>query len=228
MFIQPPNINSSDTKAFFTTRQFNEENVPVSKALSAEFNIPESNIFLPVQKHTDRVYVLKSGHERVIADAVISDRENVLIGVIVADCVPVLLYDREKRVIGAVHAGWKGTASQILKEVIRRMQAEFNSLPEDILIAIGPSIRQCSYEVGEDVKEEVVKGTGEGDYFSKRDEKYFIDLSTANKIQALNTGVLPENIWQSGECTFCNPDKFYSYRYLKGSAGRQGGFIGIW
>ncbi|MCK5505317.1 MAG: polyphenol oxidase family protein, partial [Thermodesulfovibrionia bacterium] len=70
--------------------------------------------------------------------------------------------------------------------------------------------------------------TGEGDYFSKRDEKYYIDLSTANKIQALNAGILPENIWQSGECTFCSPDKFYSYRYLKGSEGRQGGFIGIW
>ncbi len=228
MFIQPPNINSSDTKAFFTTRHFNKESIPLTKALSAEFNIPETNIFMPVQKHTDRVHVLTSCHETVLADAVSTDREKVLIGVIVADCVPVLLCDMGKRVIGAVHAGWRGTAAQILKEVIKKMQAEFNCSPEDLLIAIGPSIRQCSYEVDEDVKEEVRKGTGEGDYFSKRDEKYFIDLSTANKIQALNAGILPENIWQSGECTFCSPDKFYSYRYLKGSEGRQGGFIGIW
>ncbi len=228
MFIQPPNINSSDTKAFFTTRHFNKERDLLTKELSAEFNIPESSIFMPVQKHTDTVHVLRSDHEEVVADAVITDRGNVLIGVIVADCVPVLLCDTGKRVIGAVHAGWKGTAAQILKEAIRKMQAEYNSLPEDILIAIGPSIRQCSYEVDENVKEEVRKGTGEGDYFSKSDEKYFIDLSTANKIQALNTGILPENIWQSGECTFCSPDKFYSYRYLKGSEGRQGGFIGIW
>lgn len=228
MLIKPPNIDLPDIKAFFTTKHFSRENVPLSLALSEELNISESNIYMPVQKHTNRVHVLKSGSEPVTADAVVTSMENVLIGVIVADCVPVLLYDREKRVIGAVHAGWRGTAAGILKETIELMGRDFNSLPSDILTAIGPSIRQCSYEVDEKVKTEVQRATGEGVYYKRHAEKCFLDLSTANKIQALHAGVLPENIWQSEECTFCNPEKYYSYRYLKGSEGRQGGFIGIW
>ncbi len=228
MLIKPPNIDLPDMKAFFTTKHFCMENVPLRHALSGGFNIPESNIYMPVQKHTNRVHVLNSGSEPVIADAVVTSRENVLIGVIVADCVPVLLYDMNKRVIGAVHAGWRGTAAGILIETIELMVRDFSSLASDIMVAIGPSIRQCSYEVDEKVKTEVQMATGEGVYFKKHDDKYFLDLSTANRIQALSTGVIPENIWQSEECTFCNPEKFYSYRYLKGSEGRQGGFIGIW
>ena len=210
MLIKPPNIDLPDIKAFFTTKHFSRENVHLSLALSEELNISESNIYMPVQKHTNRVHVLKSGSEPVTADAVVTSMENVLIGVIVADCVPVLLYDREKRVIGAVHAGWRGTAAGILKETIELMGRDFNSLPSDILAAIGPSIRQCFYEVDEKVKTEVQRATGEGVYYKRHAEKCFLDLSTANKIQALHAGVLPENIWQSEECTFCNPEKYYS------------------
>ncbi len=108
------------------------------------------------------------------------------------------------------------------------MNERFNCAYEDILVAIGPSIRQCSYEVDEDVKIEVQRATGDGNYYCKQSEKYFLDLSSANKIQALSIGVSQENIWQSEECTFCNPDRFYSYRYSKDLAGRQGGFIGMW
>ena len=228
MFIKPPNINSPDIRAFFTTKKFNEKNAPVNEALSAEFDISKNNVYMPVQKHTNRVHVLRSSPEPVVADAVITDREKILIGILVADCVPVLLYDSKKRIIGAVHAGWRGTAAQILKRTIRAMQEEFKSLPGEIYAALGPSIRQCSYEVSEDVKTGVLKATGEGSYYNKNADKYFIDLSEANKVQAVSSGILPENMWQSEECTFCNPDRFHSYRYSKGSAGRQGGFIGIW
>ncbi len=228
MIIKPPNINFPDMKAFFTTKDFHKGSMPLSQALSEELNISESNIYMPVQKHTNHVHVLKSESEPVTADAVVTSMVNVLIGVIVADCGPVLLYDREKRVIGAVHAGWRGTAAGILKETIEVMGRDFGSSASDIMAAIGPSIRQCSYEVDEKVKTEVQRATGEGVYFKKDAEKYFLDLSTANKIQALSVGVLPEKIWQSEECTFCKPEKFYSYRHLKGSGGRQGGFIGIW
>ena len=146
----------------------------------------------------------------------------------VADSVTLLLYDRLQGIIAAVHAGWRGTAQEILKGTIRAMQERFDSSIDKILIAIGPSIRQCCYEVGDEVETSVRNVTGEGDYYINKSNKRFIDLSSANKIQALSVGIPEENIWQSEECTFCNPDKFHSYRYTKKSAGRQGGFIGMW
>lgn len=226
--IRPLNIDAQNIRAFFTTRTFNSNNEYIGAALSKELGIPEDKIYLPVQKHTDRIHVLETEFEPAVADAVITARKNLLIGILVADCVPVLLYDRGNKVIGAVHAGWRGTAKKILKNTIRIMRKEFLCSPENISVAIGPSIRKCSYEVGEDVKTEVQKATGVGNYYRRQGEKYFVDLSSANKIQALNSGIPRENIWQSDECTYCNPDKFYSYRFSKRTAGRQGGFIGIW
>ena len=226
--IKPLNIDASNIRAFFTTRIFNNNNEFIGAALSKEFDMPEDKIYLPVQKHTGNIHVLEGRFGPVVADAVVTDRENILIGILVADCVPVLLYDGGNKVIGAVHAGWRGTAKQILKNTIEMMINRFRCSPGNISVAIGPSIRQCSYEVAEDVKTEVQKATGEGNYYRKQGEKYYVDLSSANRIQALTAGIPRENIWQSDECTFCEPDKFYSYRFSKGTAGRQGGFIGMW
>ncbi|MBI5740887.1 MAG: peptidoglycan editing factor PgeF [Nitrospirae bacterium] len=227
-FIIPPSLTFHGIRAFFTVRSFVSSHNHVREALAQEFNIPKDGIYLPVQKHTNRVQVLESGASPETADAVITVRKNIFIGVLVADCVPILLFDRGKAVTGAVHAGWRGTAKQILKETIQAMQDRFGSSPCDILMAIGPSIRQCSYEVDEDVKASVEEATGEGDYFRREGDKYYIDLSSANRMQALSMRILPENIWQSGECTYCNPERFYSYRRSMGTHGRQGGFIGMW
>ncbi len=226
--VKPPNIDQPGIRAFFTTKDVFEGARPSRELLSGEFNIPEDNIYLPVQEHTNKVHLLGSGSASVVADAVITARKNFLIGILVADCVPVLLYDKEKEVIGAVHAGWRGTAGRILPDTITMMHETFRSSPQDISVAIGPSIKQCCYEVGGEVKERVLEATGEGDYFFEKSGSCYVDIALANKVQALDAGVLPNNIWLSDECTFCNPDKYHSYRYSKESAGRQGGFIGMW
>jgi len=223
-FIEPQNLISDALRAVFTTRA-SGDNI---EAVAERYNVSRDDIFLPIQKHTDNVHILDSGAEPVIADAVITGKKGILIGVQVADCVPVLLYDKSQGIIGAVHAGWRGTAKEILKGTIRTMQERFASSPDNISIAIGPSIRQCCYEVGDEVETSVRNVTGEGNYYVIKGNKRFIDLSSANKIQALSMGIPIENIWQSEECTFCNPEKFYSYRHAKKSAGRQGGFIGMW
>ena len=228
LLVKPPNIDQSGVRAFFTTKDVCKGGRPSKKLLSEEFNISEDNIYLPVQEHTNKVHLLESGLGPVVADAVITARKNLLVGVLVADCVPVLLYDKEKEVIGAVHAGWRGTAGRILPDTIKMMHEKFCSSPLNISVAIGPSIKQCCYEVGEEVTERVLAATGDGDYFFKKDGSCFVDIAFANKVQALDAGVIPENIWLSGECTFCNPDKYHSYRYSKENAGRQGGFIGMW
>ncbi len=228
IYIKPPILALSGIKAVFTTKNLLDNSNRIDEALAADLEIDKGSIYLPVQKHTNIIQILEDNPETVIADAVVTDRKNVYIGVITADCVPVLLYDREREIIGAVHAGWRGTSNQILKHTITKIQEKFGCLLGDVLIAIGPSIRQCSYEVGEEVITEVRKATGDGDYYNIKGGRYFIDLSSANKIQALHAGIPAENIWQSQECTFCSPDRFYSYRYSKGVKGRQGGFIGMW
>ncbi|HWR59237.1 MAG TPA: peptidoglycan editing factor PgeF [Thermodesulfovibrionales bacterium] len=218
-----PEIFDNKAIAFFTGRTLGAD--PERLADIARFE--KQRIYLPIQKHTDKVLVLDSDMGPKIADAVITNRKDVLIGVQTADCVPILLCDTRTHAIGAVHAGWRGTSTQILTKTIRAMEERFSSSAADILVAIGPSIRGCCYNVGYEVIESVTHSTGEGDYFEKKGEKYFLDLSSANRYQAISSGILSDNIWLSGDCTFCLPEKYYSYRYTRGPVGRQGGFIGL-
>jgi YfiH family protein len=209
-------------KAFFTGKR---PGVDLSR-IAEITSVSTQSIYLPIQKHTDKVLPLDSFEPR-IGDAVITDRKGVVIGVQGADCVPILLYDRRTLATGAVHAGWRGTAAELLRKTIEAMAGRFSSSPSDIAIAIGPGIRWCCYGVGHEVIDAVRKATGEGDYFRIAGEKYCLDLPTANRYQAISMGVGAENIWMSDECTFCLPQKYYSYRFAKGPAGRQGGFIGV-
>jgi YfiH family protein len=218
-----PDIFDGRVEAFFTRKPLGANIGRISSLLS----IPKKDIYLPVQKHTDRVFILQSDLTPATADAVITRRKGILLGVRVADCVPILLHDRRKYTVGVIHAGWRGTASQIIKMTLHMMVDVFGSAPEDIMVAIGPSIRWHCYDVGREVKEAVCEATGEGTYCISERNKYFIDLSSANRIQALGSGIPGENIWSSAECTRCNPDSFYSYRYDKKYAGSQGGFIGV-
>ncbi|MBI4684201.1 MAG: peptidoglycan editing factor PgeF [Nitrospirae bacterium] len=223
MIISPFNLKAFSIKAFFTTKPLNGNPTELFKNIG----ISENNIYLPIQKHTGKVMMLENDLSPVIADAVITKRKNILIGIQVADCVPMLLYDKQQGVAGAVHAGWRGTAEGILKNTIKLICDRFHSVPEDIMVAFGPSIRWCCYNVGYEVLAMVMKSTGSGDYYKKKNDIFYIDLATANKYQAISMGIPEENLWISQECTHCNPDRFYSYRYTKGPTGRQGGFIGI-
>ena len=217
-----PDIFKGRVTAFFTGKDPGDDLAEISKSFSTK----QEDIDLPIQKHTDKIVLLESSREPVIADAVITKEEGVLIGVRVADCVPILLYEKEKRVMGAVHAGWRGTAAGIVKKTIKKVMERFGGRGEDFLVAIGPSIKGSCYAVDHAVADAVRMATGEGEYCIIKGEKYYLDLPSANKQQVLSLGVPEQNIWVSSECTFCNPEKFFSYRFSKGSAGRQAGFIG--
>jgi YfiH family protein len=221
--VMVPEIFENKVVAFFTGRKVGADNLQ----LSGIPLIADRKIYMPIQKHTDKVLILDSDLERKLADAVITKRKDVIIGVQTADCVPILLYDTKARAIGAVHAGWRGTAARILRETIKAMGDRFGSSASNILVAIGPSIKGCCYNVGYEVIEAVEIATGNGEYWTEKGEKYFIDLPSVNKQQAVSSGIPPENVWISDDCTFCLSDKYYSYRHAKGPTGRQGGFIGI-
>lgn len=217
-----PEIFDGFVMAFFTDRDI---------SLNVE-NITGRRVYYPIQKHTDKVILLKDKTTPVAGDAVITKRHDVLLGVKTADCVPILLYDKLCGAIGAVHAGWRGTAAGILKKTIVEMTRTFGTEPEDLIISIGPSIRWCCYEVGREVVDAVVKETGKGEYYrAKKSGKFCLDLQTANRQQAISMGVQERNISVIEECTFCYPERYYSYRYAVKhggpDSGRQGGFIGM-
>ncbi len=217
--IAPDIFKGLPLEAVFTTKSFHLDEYQVRIQLRAEA------VYLPIQKHTDKIIVVDHDMEPKIADAVVTERKGLLIGIVTADCVPLLLYDRRRRIAGAVHAGWRGTAAGIMKKTIRVFMDRFNSSPDDIIVAVGPSIKGSCYQVGPEVVDAVTAMTGQGDYLSARGDIRLVDLPSANKLQAVSEGILPENVWISEECTHCLPERYYSYRYAKGTTGRQYGFI---
>ena len=168
-------------------------------------------------------------------DALMTDEEGVILSAFSADCVPILFYDKGHRAIASCHSGWRGTHGRILARVIEAMQREFSSKPEEIYIAIGPSICKNCYEVSEDVGEafldafpalrEMTKNASPIERVSE--EKFHIDLWELNRIIALEAFIPPENISISGYCTMERPDLFFSHRYSQGKRGVQGAFISL-
>ncbi len=217
-----PDIIKNHVTAFFTQKDTGADLDYISKI----FKIRKDNIYMPIQKHTGRIVFIEPSFKRKIADAALTKEKGILLGVQVADCVPILMYEIKEGVSGVVHAGWRGTSEAILKKTILAIKEKYSGRPENIMIAIGPSIRGCCYEVDHDVLSAVRQATGEGEYFSEKSHKYCLDLAAANKYQALSMKIPESNIWISDECTFCSNEKFYSYRYARGPTGRQGGFIG--
>ncbi len=222
--IFPDIFHNLKVNAFFTdkTESINKENL--SKIAG---NNSIRYFYLPIQQHTDNVIILTDDFTPQVGDAVITQRKDVLIGVKTADCVPILLFDKKYLIISSVHAGWRGAAKGILKKVIHILIEEFSSGTENILIAMGPSVGSCCYNVGEDIINELKKITGEGDYIKRQENKWYIDLSKVNQIQALSLGLDIKNIWLSKKCTSCKSHKYHSYRKDKESTKRQGGFIRI-
>ena len=153
-----------------------------------------------------------------------------------ADCISLLFYDDNKKVIGDVHSGWKGTAQRISKKAVEKMIKEYNSNPKDIICCICPSIRKCHFEVDTDVME-IFKN--EFEYTGKIDEiislgrkvdnkqKYNIDTVLINKILLKDMGLQEKNIIDCDICTVCDSEDFHSYRVEKINFGRNGAFIGM-
>lgn len=150
-------------------------------------------------------------------DALVTNDKDVCLIVMLADCVPVILFDRKKRIVGVAHAGWKGTVRGSTSNTVKTMMKTFGSNPTDILAGIGPSIGPESYEVGPEVIE-IVNSTFQGDKALIREGKNgkgFFDLWTANQHQLLDVGIPRENIEIAGISTYLLDDVFFSERRQK-------------
>jgi YfiH family protein len=179
------------------------------------------------QIHGDSITVIencKTRYEVPTCDALITQEKNRPLMVMVADCIPVLIYDPIQEVIAAIHAGRAGVFSEIIPKSIARMQKRYGSNPKDILVHLGPSIHQCCYEVGAEIKEEAQRAGYT--YAIKIDnDRYFLDLLAITDRQLKDSGIEEEHIERSDQCTACNTDIFYSYRAEKNKCGRFAGII---
>ena len=165
--------------------------------------------------------------QRLECDGIITNQPEVMIAVSVADCVPVLLLDPEKKVVTALHAGWKGTAGNISSKGVAAMVSLFGSDPSQILAAVGPAISHCCYKVDTPVLEAFRSQGGGYERFAEPagDGQWQLDMPAANVAQLLDSGLLGQNIEVASQCVSCTPELFFSYRRDNGDTGRQMGFI---
>ncbi len=157
-------------------------------------------------------------------DAMVTDCEGVCLMVLSADCVPVLFYDYKHRVIAAAHAGWRGSAANIVGEVVKAMQ-HLGCVPQDILAAIGPSIGPCCFEVDEEVAAVFRPSFPDLVHVGVRNGKFQVNLWEVNRRELLNAGLVDSNIEVAGECSVCSRETFFSYRRQGKTAGRFGAGI---
>lgn len=204
------------------------ENVEKNRALFHEaFGVPAGRLVTVSQVHGKEILVIEGSlpDKPVEADAIVTAETNVAIGMLTADCQPILLYDPVNHAIGAVHAGWKGTALGIVVETGELMWKKYGTRPEDLIVSLGPCIGPCCYKVGWNVLEEYMSRHKESaDCFSEKDGLR-MDINIANTVQLALIGVKNENIFNGARCTSCNSDLFFSHRKDNGRTGRQLSFI---
>jgi polyphenol oxidase len=206
------------------------------------------------QVHSDVIHVVRSPQPGpLVGDGLVTNLPGVALGILVADCFPVLLVDSRNKAVGAFHCGWRPTVKRMVEKGLGIMRREFGSHPQDIYAAIGPGIQSCCYEVGEELREQFesqfayaselfhtvqdsdpvrekypllfmnARAPGHGDPCIK----LHLDLREANRRQLLALGVPEKNISALPNCTACDTSKFFSHRAEKGLTGRMMALVGI-
>ena len=196
-----------------------EENVISNRLkLAGQMMIKPDQMLFPDQCHTAELKCIQRTHKFLDlseTDGLITDQNDLCLCVLAADCVPVLLYDQRKKIIAAVHAGWKGTVKQIVPGAIDKMRWQYGSEPGDILAGVGPAISPERYEVGQEVGSEVKNlfQDSQGIIFHNHEShRDHIDLQEANRKLLLRCGLQRENIEIMRTCTYSNPGLFFSAR----------------
>jgi polyphenol oxidase len=165
-------------------------------------------------------------------DGIFTHTPGLVLSILTADCMSILLVDRRRKNIAALHAGWRGTRENIPGHGADLLLREYNGHPEDCLAVVGPSIRSCCYQVGPEVAESFHQEWGKASsQFLTPDpdetDKFKLDLPTVARNQLLRSGFIPKNIFANPPCTSCYKDRFFSHRGDHGHSGRMMALIGI-
>lgn len=174
------------------------------------------NLTSNIQIHSDIVNKVdeKNIGSKKEGDALITNLKNVPLLVFTADCVPIAIIDKNKKSIGLVHAGWRGSYEKIPKKAIDSMISAYKTNPNDLICIIGPSIGKCCYEVSKELIEKfkIIIPNKNEEFYKIENGRYYLDLWKVNEIILMDSGVKKENIINLNICTSCQSDKFHSYR----------------
>jgi YfiH family protein len=191
------------------------------------------SLVIAQQIHGDEVVVVDESHsgfgaythENAIigADAMITNTRFLALGILTADCVPIMVLDPVKKAIGIAHAGWRGMLKMIGAKTIHQMEDAFGTRPADCLVNLGPSIGPCCYTVGEDIIRQFHESFGAENCITYGR----LDLQLAARKQLIDSGLKADNIWQQKLCTACNLSLFYSFRAEGGVTGRMMSVISL-
>ncbi|MCL5027722.1 MAG: peptidoglycan editing factor PgeF [Bacteroidetes bacterium] len=181
-----------------------------------------NNIALQKQIHSDKIIYVTKGGVCGESDAMITDKINLGLAISTADCAAIFLYDKKRKIIAAVHSGWRGTKKRILHKTLLTLSNAFQSKPENILAYIAPSINQKNYEVGEEVAKHF-----ENKYLIPSGKKYLLDVAQTNYDILINFGVKSYNIQASSLCSFEMNQLLHSYRRDGQQSGRAFGIIAM-
>ena len=194
------------------------------KTLCEELGYDYSKMCKPFQVHSSTVKCVDDDLSQIdmkATDGLITKSNDLILTTKNADCILMILFDTKNKVLANIHSGWRGTFAKIAEKTVAKMRDVYGTNPEDIVVAISPSIRKCHFEVDSDVAdlcEKTFSYTHRVDDFIEKGEikdgkqKYNIDTVLINKIMLQNMGVKLENIIDSELCSYCNKDLFSSYR----------------
>jgi YfiH family protein len=213
-------------KALFTTREYDMSfEGPDRRAAYAKLGIDPSRIVCLQQVHEDRILLAgkkhrgRGGYARATAiqktDGLVTDERFLPLAIQTADCLPVFLFDPNKRVAALVHAGWRGVFKSIVSKTIRLMRDKFSTEPRDLVVVLGPALRPCCYEVGEEFLDHFPK------FVSLENKKLKFDIAAAATAQILKSGALEGRIYDTRMCTSCQSNEFFSFRRQGERAGRS-------
>ena len=203
--------------------------------LARAFELPQHMLLTVKQVHGTDILVIDQPNPDlshfldIEADAIVTNQPGIMIGILVADCFPVLLFDPSRQVAAAVHVGWRGAAAGIIGRTVAAMQDLFDCRPENLLTAVGPGIGGHRYEVDRPVREAFRAGSGHWEEIAKEVSlgKWLLDLGLSCRLQLLAAGVGEGQVSAVTECTCCHRELFFSYRRDNGQTGRQLGFISL-
>jgi len=194
---------------------------------------PPEELIIPYQVHGTQSFVIDKKYRQATEqeryamlqgiDALITREPGCCICVSTADCIPILLYDPNRRVVAAIHAGWRGTVNRILHRTIETMRTLFHTDEKNLIACIGPGISLSAFEVGDEVYEAFQENGFPMKYISEwkpETHKYHIDLWAANRLQLLDLGVPSSQVETAGICTFSQQEDFFSARRLGIKSGR--------
>ena len=192
----------------------NKENVKKNlKIISDKIGCEEKFLITLNQKHSDKVIYFnnkKSVKNKLSGDAIITNLKNVGIGILTADCAPILFYDPKKKIIGCVHSGWRGALNGIIKNTVKKFN-DLNSKNDDLIAVIGPCIGKKSYEVKTDFYEKFVScDPMNKNFFEANNNNYFFDLR--GYINSVISSLKLKNIENLEMDTFSEKETFFSYR----------------